>query len=220
MSFRQPQNEVLSRARSAEDKARVREAFIAAGRKLLTEGDPSKLSLRMIAAEAGYAPGAIYNYFHDQQDLFFHIREHDMHAATDSLRQLISHTRDPAKRVQKLFIGAADHWLAHMDEFLVIFPAPALRDPSPPADGVPFGRSPVVTESLQLYYDTVDEFFRSLKRPPMPARLATDLLIAAVHGTIAFPCMTRTMEWSDTRAMVKRLVTTLVDQWASAPRAG
>ena len=62
MSFREPKNEVLSRARTPEDKAKVRDAFIAAGRRLLAEGDPSRVSLRMIAAEAGYAPGAIYQY--------------------------------------------------------------------------------------------------------------------------------------------------------------
>ena len=55
MSFRQPKDEVLSRARSPEDKHKVREALIAAGRKLFTENPPSSVSLRRIAAEAGYA---------------------------------------------------------------------------------------------------------------------------------------------------------------------
>jgi AcrR family transcriptional regulator len=216
MSFREPKNEVLSRARTPEDKAKVRDAFIAAGRRLLAEGDPSRVSLRMIAAEAGYAPGAIYQYFADQRELFFHVRARDMHAATEQLRRVIARTRDPAKRVQKLFVGTADYWLAHMEDFLIIFPAPSAQDPKVAPGAVPFGKSPVVQESLDLYYETVDGFFRTLPRPPMPSRLATDMLIAAVHGAIVFPCMTRTMEWSDTRAMVNQLVTTVVRQWKSA----
>ena len=50
----------------------------------------------------------------------------------------------------------------------------------------------------------------------MPPRLAADMLMAAVHGMIVFPCMTRTMDWSDTRTMVKKLVTTLVLQWGDS----
>lgn len=216
MSFRHPKNDVLSRARTPEDKARVREAFIAAGRKLFAEEeDPSRISLRRIAAEAGYAPGAIYQYFAHQQDLFFQIRAHDMHAATLELRQLIGRTRDAARRVEKLFIGAADYWLSHMDEFLMIFPAASIAPSPSPAGGQPFGQSPVVMESLELYYETVEALWATLAAPPMPARLATDMLIAAVHGTIVFPCMTRTMEWSDTRMMVTKLVTTIVRQWTS-----
>lgn len=216
MSFRHPQNEVLSRARSPEDKAKVREAFIAAGRKLFAEEDPSAVSLRRIAAEAGYVPGAIYQYFADQQDLFFQIRAHDMHAATEELRQLIARTRDPAKRVEKLFMATADYWLNHMEEFLIIFPAASTHAPAPsPSGSLPFGQSPVVQDSLRLYYETVQAYFDTLAQPPMPPRLATDILMAAVHGMIVFPCMTRTMDWSDTRTMVKKLVTTVILQWGA-----
>ena len=103
-----------------------------------------------------------------------------------------------------------------MDEFLVIFPPATGREPAlAPAGKVPFGKSPVVHDSLTLYYETVEQFFATLSKPPMPSRLAADLLIAAVHGTIVFPRMTRTMEWSDTRTMVEKLVKTIVQQWGA-----
>jgi len=221
MSFRPVKSDVLSRARTAEDKAKVREAFIVAGRKLFANEDPSSVSLRRIAAAAGYAPGTIYQYFEHQQDLFFHIRAHDMHVSTEQLRQLIARERSPVKRVLKLFIGTADYWLEHMEEFLVIFPAPSLsRPPALTRSGEPFGKSEAARDSLKLYYDTVDEFFRTLARPPLNAHLAADTLIAAVHGTIVFPCMTRSMDWSDTRVMVKHLVSSVVADWSKqGPRA-
>ena len=37
--------------------------------------------------------------------------------------------------------------------------------------------------------------------------------MAAVHGTIVFPCMTRTMDWSDTRTMVVKLVEAMLQAW-------
>ena len=173
MPFREPKNDVLSRARTPEDKAKVRDAIIAAGHRLLAEGDPSRVSLRMIAAEAGYAPGTIYQYFADQRELFFHVRARDMHSATEELRKLIARTRDPAKRVQKLFIGTADYWLAHMEDFLIIFPAPTVDDPKVAPGAVPFGKSTVVQESLDLYYETVEGFFQPCHGSPCRPGLAT-----------------------------------------------
>lgn len=214
MSFRLSKTEVLSRARTPADKAKVREAFIAAGRKLFADEDLSTVSLRRIAAEAGYAPGSIYQYFEHQQDLFFQIRAHDMHACTEQLRQLVARVRSPARRVLKLFIGTADYWLEHMEAFLVLFPAPTMR-PSPvvSSDALPFAKSIAAQDGLKLYYETVEQYFQTLARPPMDVQLASDILIAAVHGMIVFPCMTRSMDWSDTRTMVKRLVTSVVADW-------
>ncbi len=220
MSFRQPKDEILSRARSPEDKNRVREALIAAGRKLFAENPPASVSLRKIAAEAGYAPGTVYQYFANHQELFSAVRAHDMQASTDALRKQISRTRDPGRRVVKLFVATADYWMNHMDDFMIIFPSPNRIAPASPA-GMPFGSSPVVEQSLKLYYETVDDFFKTLPQAPMPSKLAADMLMAAVHGTIIFPHMTRTMDWSDIRTMVSQLVTAVVKQWQDqAPETG
>ena len=214
MSFRPSKPEVLSRARTSEDKAKVRDAFIASGRKLFADEDPSTVSLRRIAAAAGYAPGSIYQYFENQQDLFFQVRAHDMQASTEQLRQLIARVRSPVKRVLRLFIGTADYWLEHMEEFLMVFPAPsANRSIAMHSASVPFGKSAAAQDSLKLYRDAVEDYFQTLARPPMKAHLASDILIAAVHGMIVFPCMTRTMEWSDTRVMVEHLVKSVVTDW-------
>jgi AcrR family transcriptional regulator len=218
MSFRHPKSEVRSRARTVEDKEQVRQAFIAAGRKLFALNPASEVSLRKIAAEAGYAPAAIYQYFADQQELFFHVRAHEMQAATDQLRKSIARTRDPARRVQRLFEGAAAYWLDHMDEFLLTFPAPAARPAGPAPGGIPFGQSPEVQDALRLHYETVDAYFKTLPEPPISSRLATDILMAAVYGSIVFPNMARTMVWSDVMTMQRHLVATLLKGWAPAGR--
>ncbi len=202
------------RARSAEEKARVRETIIAAGRDLFSREGPDQVSLRRIAAAAGYTPAAIYRYFKDQQDLFAYIRERDMEDAVDHLCNLIARKRDPKQRVLTLFTGTADYWLEHMEEFLVLFP-PACITRAAEEDAHPFGRSPIVLRLLALYYESVEALFQSLPRAPMPHRLATDTLLAAVHGSLVFPLMTPTMDWPDRRLMVHKLVKAIVGQWTS-----
>ena len=122
--------------------------------------------------------------------------------------------------MRELFFATVDYWLEHMDHFLVLFPAPSDR-PFVPAPGTqPFGRTPVVQRIMSLYYDAVLEMFDSLPRRPMPPRLAADMLLALVYRTLVFPLMTRTMEWSDTRTMARRLIQTMLDQWVSEALEG
>jgi hypothetical protein len=80
-----------------------------------------------------------------------------------------------------------------------------------------------VVRTLDLYYTTIEEFFDSLPRRPLPHRLAADTLLAAVHGIIAFPRMTRTMKWSDIAKMADVVINGMVDHWiaeASASSSG
>ncbi|WP_375542078.1 TetR family transcriptional regulator [Paraburkholderia sp. CNPSo 3274] len=50
----------MSRAKTPEDKAKDRQAFVEAGRRLLAQEDASQVSLRRIAVEAAYSPASIY----------------------------------------------------------------------------------------------------------------------------------------------------------------
>jgi len=216
---RQIDPKARGRARSDEDKALVREALIAAGRTLFSREDPATVSLRRIAAAAGYTPGAVYRYFKDQQELFAYIRAHDMQQAAERLARVGARTRDPVLRTRRLFQATVDYWLSHIDEFLVLFPPPSAAPIDVSGGTVPFGRSPVVQRMLAIYYDTVQAMFDSLPRAPLPSRLAADTLLASVHGTLVFPLMTSTMAWSDRRRMARLLIDTVVDAWAAQGRA-
>ena len=69
MTFRSATRNDKGRAHSPEDKARVRQAFIDAGKQLMRTEEPESVSLRRIASAAGYSPGTIYQYFHDHREL-------------------------------------------------------------------------------------------------------------------------------------------------------
>ena len=205
------------RARSDDEKARVREVIVAAGRELFSREGPDQVSLRRVAAAAGYAPAAIYRYFKSQEDLFLHIRERDVEDAVATLCDLVTRRRDPKRRVLALYIGTADYWLEHREAFLVLFP-PARATRAPPEEEHPFARHPSVRRLLGLYYDSVDEWFDTLPRRPMAHRTAAQTLLAAVHGSLVFPLMTPNLAWPDHRQMIRRLVTDMVDHWEAAGR--
>ena len=202
------------RARADDDKAKVRQAFVNVGRRLFATEDPSKVSLRRIAAEAGYSPGSIYSYFADYRALQTAIRETDTEAAVIHFEQLAARTHDPVERMRKLFLDTVVYWLQHTDQFDVLFSPPSKLQPTPAEGGQLFGQSAqITTRALNVYYSTTKAFFDSLPRHPIDHHLAADAMMAAVHGIVAFPRMTRAMEWSYIPGMAKVIIDGMLDHW-------
>lgn len=206
--------ESKGRARADDDKAKVRQSFVTAGRKLLSTEEASKVSLRRIAAEAGYSPGTIYSYFADSRALYRAVRERDMEDAVLFFENIVNAHGDAQIRVRSLFLGTVEYWLAHPDHFDVLFSMPE-KDAADVSTEL-FGKTPIVVRALNVYYDAIDNFFASLARPPAEPRLAADALLGAVYGLIAFPRMTSTMDWSDTKTMAALVIDGMISRWVSA----
>lgn len=217
MSNRLIPGNVRTRAKSLEDKAEVRQAFVLAGRKLLAERPNGEVSLRSIAAEAGYTPGTIYQYFHDYKALLFAIREIDLQAATEKFEAIAAADDDPAAKVRAVAKGSAKYWLQHPDQFDVLFSRPLSKDATPNMQNT-FGRSQVVHRALKVYYSAVDELFKTLNTTGISSRLAADTLIATTYGVVAFPRGTPTMRWSNRYRMAECAIDAVVDSWLTTSR--
>lgn len=205
-----------ARARTDEQKKEVRDDLIAVGRHLFAVEDPSNVSLRRIAAKTGYSPGTVYKYFRDQHDLFIAIREQDMSRVVDNLEKIAQRIGEPQQRLRAVFLAAVRHWLKYPDQFRVLFaihPEKAFKAGRPS-----FGKSAVVLRSYALYRQLVDSLFATYSSPPCSPRLATDAVIAATHGIIAFTMHTHSLEWSNQIRMAEEVLDALLFTWEKKDR--
>ncbi|MGY3602849.1 MULTISPECIES: TetR/AcrR family transcriptional regulator [unclassified Bradyrhizobium] len=200
-----------ARARTDEQKKDVRDNLIAVGRHLFAVEDPSTVSLRKIAAKAGYSPGTVYKYFRDQHELFIAVREQDMSRVVDNLERIAKRVADPKQRLRTVFLAAIRHWLKRPEEFRVLFSIRPEQSAKPGRS--PFGRSAVVLRSYSLYRQLVDDLFAPYATPPCSPRVATDTLIAATHGIVAFTLHTHTLEWSSPIKMAEEVLDALLSTW-------
>ncbi|WP_455286657.1 TetR/AcrR family transcriptional regulator [Cupriavidus necator] len=208
------------RARSPEEKAAVRQALITAGRRAFAEQEYSKVSLRGIAAAAGYTPAVVYHYFADRQALFMAVREEDLERAIEQISAATRDEADPAMRLRKLLLAMLRHWRAHFDQYEILFSGVG-RQPTPrTSEGTPFGRSEVAIRSYQQYENAVRDFFDSLPRYPMPLKLATDSIVVAIHGAVAVPVHLETMKWSAGEKVAKVIADSFIAAWSAAARGG
>lgn len=93
-------SEVPSRRleRRTRQRATNRAAILEAARRIAAQQGTGNLSLRSVAAEAGYAPASVYEYFQNRAELVIALATEDLAALTRELRD----TRD-----QRSFESAA-----------------------------------------------------------------------------------------------------------------
>ncbi|MEO3388241.1 TetR/AcrR family transcriptional regulator [Mesorhizobium sp. CAU 1741] len=208
----------LSRARTDEEKKKVRDAFIESGRTLFATMKFEDVSLRKIAELAGYTPSTVYQYFRDQRSLLAAIREQDMSDALRQFQDIASRSSDPAERVRNLFMGAAEYWIDNFQHYQTLFEQPIEKPPVLTSEGVVFGKSTFASRSQKLYEDTVRDYLEAVGATSVAPKFAADCLIAVTHGMLAFPIHTRTMDWSPTSAMILETIDSLLEHWAMSAK--
>lgn|GEM_PF-705132 len=205
------------RARSPEEKAAVRQALIEAGRRAFATQDYAKVSLRGIAAEAGYTPAVVYHYFSDRQALFIAVRESDLADAIGEIAAVTQRESAPEVRLRKLLLAMLRHWRAHFEQYEILFSGSRRQGELPKlADGTPFGRSEVAVRAYQQYQTAVRDFFDTLPRYPVPLKLATDSLVVAIHGAVAVPIHLGSMKWTPGDKLAAAIADTFIAAWTVA----
>ena len=73
--------------RRSRSRAATRASILDAARRVAAHDDARALSLRAVAAEAGYAPAALYGYFQNKDELLLALASEDLSALTRVLRE-------------------------------------------------------------------------------------------------------------------------------------
>jgi AcrR family transcriptional regulator len=93
--------------------------ILAAGREVLLETGPDRLSLREVARRAGYSPSALYNHFSDRDELVAALAMGSVATLSQYLRAV------PAGRAPERLHGLADAYLRfareNPEEYRVVF---------------------------------------------------------------------------------------------------
>jgi AcrR family transcriptional regulator len=73
--------------RRERSRAATRASILHAARRVAARGDARALSLRAVAAEAGFAPAALYGYFRNKDELLLVLAAEDLSALTRAMRE-------------------------------------------------------------------------------------------------------------------------------------
>jgi AcrR family transcriptional regulator len=210
---REVPKKIRRRARSEAAKKEVREKIIAVGRQAFATQPFETVSLRGIAAAAGYSPSVMYRLYEDRQALFLAIREADLERALQVQERLARRVSDPEARIQKLFVHTAKYWLANEDQYQVLYCRPRNRAPVLYKDGSYFGQSQLVARGVSLWENALRDLFDTYPAYPTTIKLAVESILIALHAVVSVPSRLRSREWTTSARLAKELVDVLICGW-------
>lgn len=199
-----------ARARSPQDQERVRKKFVECARAVFAREGAHGLTMRRLAAEAGYSAGTIYLYFPSRKDLLREVWKEDIQALR---AELASRTegRQGLDRLDALLRGYADFWFARPDHFKAMF---LEADHQYASERAAFAED----ESVQAVHRfLLAETTAALKEagsqcPASEAetRAICHSLLASIHGVVSLHLSNTGFPWTARPVMVDTVVSTML----------
>lgn len=198
-------------ARRDEQKAELREKIFAAARKMVLRKGFAELSLRKLADEIGYAPGTIYLYFKNRDEI---VREICVRGFAELFEEMKSAADvvDPQARVAALLRAYADFAINHPETYRLSF----MEDPkfteemfrSVPREGE--------DGAGRLAFSAVVKAVQDLKARKKLARgvdenLLAEVLWAGVHGVVSLKLIYPAFPTNSTELLVDKMIDALLN---------
>jgi AcrR family transcriptional regulator len=188
-----------ARARSPEDQERVRKKFVDCARSVFTSVGAHGLTMRRLAAEAGYSAGTIYLYFPSRHDLLRELWKEDMEGLLCYLNAAVAEVSDPCKRLRLVLEGYAAFWMERPDHFRGMF---LENDRDYLDERAAFVNDDSVVGIHTYLLKVTSEALAERGRSGADVQLLTHSLLASVHGVIALHIGTTAFPWSPATDMV------------------
>ena len=99
--------------RSDHSRQELRELVLSAAREVVEKEGISGLSTRALAKRIGYAPGTLYNVFHNLDDLIFALNSRTVAELREQMEREANVSSDPGDRIRQLANGYLAYALAH-----------------------------------------------------------------------------------------------------------
>ncbi len=106
--------------RREREKLALQQKIIDKGREILVNEGPAALTMRRLADEIEYTPGALYAHFADKEELVRAICQTDFEAFTSQFSSAMTE-RDPLKRLRLLAKLYARFALEHPAQYKILF---------------------------------------------------------------------------------------------------
>lgn len=196
-----------ARARSPEDQERVRKKFVECARAVFAREGAHGLTMRRLAAEAGYSAGTIYLYFPSRKDLLREVWKEDIQALRACLAAK-TEGQQGLGRLDALLRGYAEFWFSRPDHFKAMFLESERQYATERAAFAEDESVQAVHEFLMA--ETTKAFEEAGRMGRADPRTMCHSLIASVHGVVSLHLGNPGFPWAPRDAMVDTVITAML----------
>lgn len=178
-------------------KGEIREA----ARVIFVRDGYASFSMRKLAAEVGYSPGAIYLYYKSKQELFRSLVEESFDRLYATLQALADRPlTDPAGELKRGLRAYVDWGLSHPIDYQIAFNLPE------PGDG-PYKPH----KAFEFLTWIVSQCFPPRKRRPEKIQQASQAVWSAAHGITSLLIQRPTFPWHSKESLIRKVIDSSVD---------
>jgi len=207
-------NRGRARARSPEEQAKVRRRFVDCARAVFAKEGAHGLTMRRLAAEAGYSPGTIYLYFPGRSELLREVWKEDLVALRDTMTRAVEDAgRDPVERLRALLWAYARFWFEQPDHFKAMFLEVERQYVS---ERAAFAEDDSVQEVHRLLREETGKALAEGRLQGDDVNVVCQSLLAAVHGVVALHIGNAGFPWSPRDRMVDTVLSGMLRGLAPA----
>lgn len=119
-------------AKRERNRTEMRQSILDASREIVTNGGIEALTIRGIAKDLGYSPGAIYDYFESKEDIVHYLYFEGSGGLAAVMNQCLLEADkdvDVFASLEKLALAYRHHALAHPEMYRLVFGI--LKQPNP-----------------------------------------------------------------------------------------
>lgn len=202
------------RARSPEDQERVRRRFVDCARDVFAQEGAHGLTMRRLAAEAGYSPGTIYLYFPSRQELLREVWKEDLVALWQRMATAAEEAGDdPRQRVRALLAAYARFWFDQPDHFRAMF---LEADRQYVDERAAFAGDDSVKQVHELLLREVGRAVDAGVLRGESSIVVAHSLLGAIHGVCALHISNTGFPWADRDTMCATVLDALLNGLACA----
>lgn len=198
-------------ARHDQQKSELRKRILATARELVLRKGFAELSIRKLADAIGYAPGTIYLYFRDRDEI---VRELCLRGFAELFEQMKSaaHVVDPRERLTALLRAYANFAVNNPETYRLSF----MEDPKFTEEM--FRSAPLEREGGPGWqaFAAVVKALQELKQSGKVARAEDESLLAevlwtGVHGVVSLKLIYPAFPANSTEVLVNKMIQTLLN---------
>jgi len=198
-------------ARKDEQNAELREMILEMARELVLQKGFAELSIRKLAEEIGYAPGTIYLYFKNRDEIVREICVRGFAALAEEMKSAAD-VVDPRERLAALLGTYADFAVNNPETYRLSF----MEDPKFTEEM--FRSAPLEAEdgAGRQAYAAIVKALRDLKQSGKLARAEDETLLAevlwtGVHGAVSLKLIYPAFPTNSTEVLVDKMIHTLLN---------
>lgn len=198
-------------ARKDADKAELRELIFQTAREMVLENGFTNLSIRKLAERIGYAPGTIYLYFRDRDDLTRKICVRGFEELSKSMQAATANPGDAAARLAALLHAYADFALKNPETYRLSF----MENPAFAAEML--HSKPLETETgagRKAFAELVKTLLELKENGRLDKaedeNLLAEMLWTAVHGIVSLKLIYPAFPVNSVEVLINKLIETVL----------